>query len=174
MVSMHSSVTNCAIFIMFIAQPTATTLSLVSVYEGESITITCTATGVPAPSVNWSRADNSSLTDSRYVISDTSFSVMVNDVYQVTRNLTIMSSVREDIGMEYSCIATNVLGTAQSNVSITVFCKLIIMYTTILYVICICTFSCKTSLSSYFYYRNFNLFIYTMYFCSFTYYHFTL
>ena len=67
---------------------------MVSVSEGESITITCTATGVPVPSVNWSRADGSSLTDSRYVISDTSSSMIVNDVYQVTRNLTIMNIVR--------------------------------------------------------------------------------
>ena len=98
---------------------------MVSVNEGENITITCSATGVSAPSVNWSRADNSSLTDSRYVINDTSSSVIVNDVYQVTRNLTIMNSVREDTGMEYSCTATNELGTAQSNVSITVLCKFI-------------------------------------------------
>ena len=132
MVYMHSSVTNCAIFIMLIAQPTATTLSMVSVNEGESITITCTATGVPVPSVNWSRADGSSLTDSRYVISDTSSSVIVNDVYQVTRNLTIMNSVRDDTGMEYSCTATSALGTAQSNVSINVLCKLI-MYIQLFY-----------------------------------------
>ena len=113
---------------MFVAQPNATTLSMMNVNEGENITITCTATGVPVPSVNWSRADGSSLTDSRYENSDTSSSVIVNDVYQVTRNLTIMSSVREDTGMEYSCTATNVLGTAQSNVSIIVLRKLIIIY----------------------------------------------
>ena len=101
---------------------------MVSVSEGESITITCTATGVPVPSVNWSRADDSSLTDSRYVISDTSSSMVVNDVYQVTRDLTIMNITRGDIGVEYGCTVTNVVDTVQSNVSITVLCKLIIMY----------------------------------------------
>ena len=111
-----------------IAQPTATIPAMVSVSEGESVTITCTATGVPVPSVNWSRADGSSLTDSRYVISDTSSSMVVNDVYQVTRNLTIMNIVRGDIGVEYGCTVTNVVDTVQSNVSITVLCKLIIMY----------------------------------------------
>ena len=121
-----------------IAQPTATITAVVSVSEGESITITCTATGVPVPSVNWSRADGSSLTDSRYVISDTSSSMIVNDVYQVTRNLTIMNIVREDIGVEYGCTVTNVVDTVQSNVSITVLCKLIIMYN-MLCVPCVCT-----------------------------------
>ena len=115
-----------------IVQPIATAPAMVSVNEGENITINCTATGAPAPSVNWISADGSSLTDSRYIISDTSSSVMVNDVYQVTRNLIIMNSVREDTGMEYSCTATNVLGTAQSNVSITVLCKLI-MYSCVTY-----------------------------------------
>ena len=101
---------------------------MVSASEGGSIIITCTATGVPVPSVNWSRADGSSLTDSRYVISDTSSSMVVNDVYQVTRNLTIMNIVGADIGVEYSCTVTNVVDTVQSNVSIIVLCKLIIVW----------------------------------------------
>ena len=100
---------------------------MVSVSEGESITITCTATGVPVPSVNWSR-----ITDSRYIISDTSSSMIVNSVYQVTRNLIIMNIVREDIGVEYGCTVTNVVDTVQSNVSITVLCKLIIMYNSVM------------------------------------------
>ena len=101
---------------------------MVSVSEGDSVIITCTATGVPVPSVNWNRADGSSLTDSRYVISDTSSFMVVNDVYQVTRDLTIMNIVRADIGVEYSCTVANVVDTVQSNVSIIVLCKLIIMY----------------------------------------------
>ena len=101
---------------------------MVSVSEGDNVTITCIATGVPVPSVNWSRADGSSLTDSRYIISDTSSSMVINDVYQVTRDLTIMNIVRADIGVEYSCTVTNVVDTVQSNVSIIVLCKLIIMY----------------------------------------------
>ena len=114
------------------AQPTAIIPAMVSVSEGENITITCTATGVPVPSVNWSRADGSSLTDSRYFISDTSSSMIVNEVYQVTRNLTIMNIVRKDIGVEYGCTVTNVVDTVQSNVSITVLCKLIIMYNSVM------------------------------------------
>ena len=119
------------------AKPTATIPAMISASEGESITITCTATGVPVPSVTWSRADGSSLTDSRYVISDTSSSMIVNDVYQVTRNLTIMNIVREDIGVEYGCTVTNVVDTVQSNVNITVLCKLIIMYNSAIAVVCV-------------------------------------
>ena len=99
------------IIFIIIAQPTATIPAMVSVSEGESITITCTATGVPVPSVTWSRADGSSLTDSRYVISDSSSSMIVNEVYQVTRNLTNVNIVREDIGVEYGYTVTNVVDT---------------------------------------------------------------
>ena len=120
-----------------IAQPTATIPAMVIVSEGESVTITCTATGVPVPSVEWSRADGSSLTDRRYVISDTSSSMVVNDVYQVTRDLTIMNIVRGDIGVEYGCTVTNVVDTIQSNVSITVLCKLIIMYNSVMCILCV-------------------------------------
>ena len=124
-------------YFTIIAQPTATIPAMVSVSEGDNITITCTATGVPVPSVNWSRADGSSLIDSRYVISDTSCSMVVNDVYQVTRNLTIMNIVRGDIGVEYGCTVTNVVDTVQSNVSITVLCKLIIMYNSVMCILCV-------------------------------------
>ena len=113
---------------------------MVSISEGEYVTITCTATGVPAPSVYWSRADGSSLTDSRYVISDTSSPMVVNDVYQVTSNLTIMNIVRGDIEMEYGCTVINVVDTVQSNVSIIVLCKLILSL-----MLCILIFQCQAT-----------------------------
>ena len=92
--------------------------------EEDNLVVTCTATGVPVPSVTWSRSDGSSLTDSRYVISDTSFTMVVNGVYQVTRNLTIMNIVRADMGAMYRCTVTNVVNTVQSNISIvSVLCK---------------------------------------------------
>ena len=114
---------------------------MVTSIEGDNITITCTATGVPVPSVTWSRTDGSSLTDSRYVISDISSSMVVNDVYQVTRNLTIMNIIREDAGAMYGCTVTNVVNTVQGNVNIiTVQCKWIIMYNKLL-----CTCMCTSS-----------------------------
>ena len=112
-----------------VAQPTVTTPAMVSPREEDDFIITCTATGVPVPSVTWSRADGSNLTDSRYVISDTSSTMIVNDVYQVTRNLTIMNIVRADMGAVYGCTVTNVVNTVQSNVTIDrVLCKFSIMY----------------------------------------------
>ena len=113
----------------YVAEPNATTPATISPTKGDNITITCTATGVPVPSVTWSRSDGSNITDSRYVISDTSSTMIVNDVYQVTRNLTIMNIVRADKGTMYGCIATNVVNTIQSDVTIDrVLCKFIIMY----------------------------------------------
>ena len=106
---------------------------MVTLSEGDNLTITCTATGVPVPSVTWSRADGSSLTDSRYVISDISSSMVVNDVYQVTRNLTIMNIIREDAGAMYGCTVTNVVNTVQSNVIIIVLCKWIMVYCRVLF-----------------------------------------
>ena len=111
-----------------VAQPTATIPALVSPREGDNLTITCTATGIPIPSVTWSIANGSTLTDSRHVISDTSSIMVVNDVYQVTRNLTIMNIVRADMGAMYGCTVTNVVNTVQSNVTIiSVLCKFSIM-----------------------------------------------
>jgi len=111
---------------IYIVLPTATTPAMVSPREGDSITITCIATGVPVPSVNWTRVDGSSLTeDSRHIISDTSSPMVVNGVYHVTRDITITNIVRADTGVQYDCIVTNVVDTVQSNVTITVLCKLI-------------------------------------------------
>ena len=108
---------------IIVARPTVTTPAAVSPAEGDNITITCTATGVPVPSITWSRADGSSFTDGRYVISNTS-SVMVvtdmdsSDTYQVTRNLTITNIVTTDVGAVYVCAVSNDVGTVQSDVTI--------------------------------------------------------
>ena len=109
--------------LLIIAQPTVNTPAMVSaIAGGNSVTITCTATGVPVPTINWTRADG--ITDTRYVMEDTSSSMIVNDVYQVTRNLTIMNVVSTDSGV-YTCTASNVVDTVQSNVTVTVMGKLL-------------------------------------------------
>ena len=90
-----------------------------------STTISCTATGIPLPTVSWTGPGGSDImSDSKYTISDTSSLVMVgsNEVFQVTSNLTIMSIVRGDTGV-YSCVVTNLLNTVQSNTTLTVLCK---------------------------------------------------
>ena len=117
-----------------IAQPNATIPVMVSPREGDNLTITCTATGVPVPSVTWSRADGSSVTDSRYVVSNTSSTMVVNDVYHVTRDLTIVNIVRADMGAMYGCTVTNVVNTVQSDVTIiSVLCKFSIIYKCYMY-----------------------------------------
>ena len=108
---------------IIVARPTVTTPAAVSPAEGDNITITCVATGVPVPSITWSRADGSSLTDSRYVISNTSSAVVVTDMdssdtYQVTRNLTITNIVTTDVGAVYACAVSNDVGTVQSDVTV--------------------------------------------------------
>ena len=110
------------------AQPTVTTPTIVYTSEGNNITIVCTATGVPVPSITWTRADGSSLNDSR-IISDANSTMVVNGVWQVTRNLTITSIGRADSGVIYVCRVTNVVNTVQSNVTISVLCKLITIIT---------------------------------------------
>ena len=112
-----------------VAQPIVTTPIMINPTEDDNLTITCTASGVPVPSVAWSRADGSDLTDIRYVIGNTSSTVVVNDVYQVTRSLTIMNIVRADMEVMYRCTVTNVVNTVQSDVTISrVLCKFIIVY----------------------------------------------
>ena len=50
--------------------------------------------------------------------------MVVNDVYQVTRDLTIRNIERADMGAMYSCRGVNVVNTVQSSVTIlSVLCK---------------------------------------------------
>ena len=114
--------------VFFTVPPTAITPDMASATERDtSTTISCTATGVPLPIVNWTGPGGSDImSDSKYTVSDTSPLVMVgsNEVFQVTSNLTIMSVVRGDTGV-YSCVVTNLLNTLQSNTTLTVMCKLL-------------------------------------------------
>ena len=108
-------------------QPTVNTPDMAIATEGDtSTTITCTATGVPVPTVSWTGPDGSIMNDSKYTISDTSSPVMVtdgsNEVFQVTSDLTIMSVVRGDTGVYY-CVVTNVVNSVQSDTTLTVMCK---------------------------------------------------
>ena len=113
----------CCLFFNNTAQPTVITPTIVYTSEGNNVTIVCTATGVPVPSVTWTRADGSSLNDSR-INSDTSSTMVVSGVWQVTRNLTITNIRRAESGV-YVCRVTNVVNTVQNNVTIDVLCKLI-------------------------------------------------
>ena len=102
---------------------------MVTAREGDAnATITCTANSVPVPTINWNRSDNGSLTGSRYVISGHSIPTAVtngsNEVFQITSSLTILNVVRGDTGV-YSCVASNVVNNVQSDISVSVLCKLL-------------------------------------------------
>ena len=100
---------------------------MASATEGDtSTTITCTATGVPVPTVSWTGPGGSIINDNKYSISDTSSPVMItdgsNEVFQVSSDLTIMSVVRGDTGLYY-CVVTNVVNSVQDDTTLTVMCK---------------------------------------------------
>ena len=93
--------------------------------EGINITFTCESTGIPLPTITWSK-DNETLND-RVFVSDSVIGLVVNrNVTRVSVNLTITNTSREDTGV-YVCSATNHVGSDSSNVSIIVQCKLLLL-----------------------------------------------
>ena len=134
---LHNLITWLLSFLLFIAtilcfshivQPTANVPRMVNTTEGAISIITCTATGVPLPTISWIRPDNSSLVGSRYAITDPGPTVVVtdgsNEVFQITSNFTVMNATRGDTGV-YSCMVYNVVNSLRSDTTLTVMCKLI-------------------------------------------------
>ena len=94
-----------------------------SIIEGSNGSVTCTATGYPAPTVVWQNSDGSSLSNNRLVsgrpvITPTG----VGNVSSVSVELMVIGAMRIDTGM-YTCSANNNVSDATSNVIITVQCK---------------------------------------------------
>ena len=100
-----------------------------NIIEGSSRSITCTATGYPVPTVVWQISDGSSLSNNRLVsgspvnISSTG----VGNVTNVSVELMVIGAMRVDTGM-YRCSANNSVSSTTRNISITVQCKLIVVY----------------------------------------------
>ena len=94
--------------------------------EGNTNTITCEALGYPPPTVVWNRING--ILSERVSLSD-SISVPngYGNVTRVSVNLTITNVSREDTGV-YTCSANNGIGSDSSNVSITVQCKLFMVF----------------------------------------------
>ena len=96
-----------------------------NVTEGSNVSITCTATGYPVPTVVWQNSDGSSLSNNRLVsgspvnISSTG----IGNVTSVSVELIVKGARRVDTGM-YRCSANNSVNTTTRNISITVQCKL--------------------------------------------------
>lgn len=69
--------------------------------EGGVVTFTCTASGVPAPSITWSPAPGGrAATSSNHVVTDS------DGFISVSSTLTISNLMRSDAG-HYTCIASN-------------------------------------------------------------------
>ena len=87
--------------------------------EGNNIIITCEATGIPLPTFVWTFSG-------RVLVSDSVNTTTGNgDVLRVTERLTIMNVSREHTGV-YTCSANNSVGSDNSDISITVQCKLLL------------------------------------------------
>ena len=91
---------------------------LYAVNEGQSVTFSCSAFGVPAPSLSWRRdgVEFSSSSDSRVVLLPevTSQVDYMGPVYRTTRMLTFTnvmdSDTRNTPGNMYQCVAVNTVG----------------------------------------------------------------
>ena len=88
------------------------------VNEGQNVTFSCSAFGVPAPTISWRRdgVEFSPSSDSHVVLhfEVTTQVDYMGLVYRATRNLTftnVMDSDRRNInGMMYQCVAVNTVG----------------------------------------------------------------
>ena len=83
-----------------------------------AVTLTCTATGVPQPSISWSPGAGGriSIMDGAPVTDD-------EGTFSVTSNLTISSLVRGDAG-SYTCIANNTVTSDSRLFTLSVNCEL--------------------------------------------------
>ena len=88
------------------------------VNEGQNVTFSCSAFGVPAPSLSWQRdgMEFNSSSDSRVVLLPevTSLVNYMGPVYRTTRMLTFTNvmdnDTRNSTGYMYQCVAANTVG----------------------------------------------------------------
>ncbi len=88
------------------------------VNEGRDVTFSCSAFGVPAPTISWRRdgAEFSPSSDSRVVLrsEETTQVDYMGPVYRTTRILTFTSvtdnDTRNTLGDMYQCVAVNTVG----------------------------------------------------------------
>ena len=81
--------------------------------RGESPQFTCTATGLPLPSISWLRDGSALSTGAKYSITSTS------DDSLVTSTLIVLNLVLTDTGT-FTCSASNSEGTVSSSYTLTV------------------------------------------------------
>ena len=86
--------------------------------------ITCTATGYPAPTVVWQNSNGDIMSNGRIVIGGPVMSPTgVGNETSVSVELMVTGAMRVDTGM-YTCTASNSVNNATRNIMITIQCKL--------------------------------------------------
>ena len=89
--------------------------------ENDNITISCSATGYPPPSLHWTR-NGTRLSDERFTITNIPCSSDCLVDARVTSSLMITNASMSDIDM-YTCTAMNILGKINSSFQLSVQCK---------------------------------------------------
>ena len=103
--------------------------------ENANITINCSATGYPPPSLQWTR-NGTRLSDERFTITNIPCSSDCLVDARVTSSLMITNASMSDIDM-YTCTAMNILGKENANLQLIVQCKLYLISTAVLIGMCI-------------------------------------
>ena len=105
----------------FTVPPSIDLLAEYFVPENDEITINCSATGYPPPSLQWTR-NGTRLSDGRFTITNIRcLSDCLVDA-RVTSSLMITNASMSDIDM-YTCTAMNILGKEDASLQLTVQCK---------------------------------------------------
>lgn len=95
---------------------------------GDRTTMTCVSTGFPAPFIYWMKNGVNITSSDRVSMDMLTETVLEDDTFVVTRNLTINGLVLGDTDV-YSCTATNFLANFTTDESvelpIEVLCKLL-------------------------------------------------
>ena len=90
--------------------------------EGNSASITCTATGFPVPTVVWQNSDGSSLSNDR-LVSGSPVITGSGNMSNVSVELMVIGAMRVDTGM-YTCSVYNSISSTTRTITIDVYGKI--------------------------------------------------
>ena len=106
------------VFVSLLVSPSIVSLLNTTVTaEGNTLTITCEATGYPLPTIVWSKVNGD--LSSRVSVGEN----IANKLLSVRGTLTLTNVTKDDTGL-YECSASNYLGSDADYVMITIQCKL--------------------------------------------------
>ena len=94
----------------------------VTLSEGASGALMCTATGVPAPTISWF-LDGVLLSNDNVTLVITSFETQSMTTLSVTSILNVTSVMRENTFANITCTAANGVGANSDNTQFIVLCK---------------------------------------------------